>query len=133
MPKKRVKSKKKLTINYRILSHELYEAICSHVSMEELLEGHTMFDKDDPKVCQRLWKAHKERVMELWRMDHNNAGKRPYLFWKCEKLPAPVKEYKNQLEYLEKNKLIEAWEISGINDMKRLYGPKWPEAFKFDF
>ncbi|MHB8277491.1 MAG: hypothetical protein ACYDIA_07550 [Candidatus Humimicrobiaceae bacterium] len=116
MPRKRVKSKQKLIINYTKLTGDLYQSICEEVSMEELLDGsdyentgygngfyYWMFDKKDIEMCKKIWKIHKDEVMKLWKLDKNNVGKRPFLWWKCE-APEPKKKIGRVMRYtLEKN------------------------------
>jgi len=95
MPKKRVKSKQKLTINYNNLTEELYEAICKDVSMFEHLGDYkhlgfeygqyfTMFNKNNPKVCKEIWNLHKDEVMARWKNEPGRAGTRPFLWWTVE-------------------------------------------------
>ncbi|MBA7564369.1 hypothetical protein ES695_10435 [Candidatus Atribacteria bacterium 1244-E10-H5-B2] len=102
MPKKRTRFKKKFNIDYTRLTDELYESICHKVSMEEMLGGYKhlgyfkdmgfdrgyyfMFDKNDPKICRKIWNLHKKAVMERFKTDpKNNAGTRPFLWWISER------------------------------------------------
>ena len=164
MPRKRIKSKKKkINIDYRKLTYDLYEAICHRVSMEEHLGDYKhlgyrehldgnlnyyfFFDKNDPKVCRKIWNLHKKAVMEKWKTDKNNVGSRPFLWWICErpedikiiryekwmdnsdKKPEPVELpdgsleyeypiYEDQAEYLKRLDLLESWEIQEIKALE---------------
>lgn len=101
MPRKRIKSKKKLIIDYTKLTDELFESICKKASMSELIGNYKhlgykygyyfkMFDANNFKVCNEIWDMHKEEVMKRWKLDKNNAGKRPFLWWVCER-PEEIK------------------------------------------
>lgn len=158
MPKKRIRFKKKFILNYARLTEDLYDAICKCVSFEEFLEGYkhlgykygnyfVMFDKNDPKVCRRIWNLHKKAVMEKWKTDpKNNAGRRPFLWWICERSedikflrfekhtnergePEPIEDiypdghtefefpiYESETAYLKRLNLLEAWEIKALGE-----------------
>jgi len=132
MTKKRIKSKRKRTIDLTVLTNELYESICSYTTLDEILTDDYCpwkfvgvatgwkpywkpFDKDDPKICKKVWDMHKKEVMDRWRADKVNAGSRPWLWWVCEANFSSKKadEIKKNMElkYLEEKGLLEDWEI----------------------
>ncbi len=150
MPRKRIKFKGKKVINFNNLTEELYEAICSKNSMEELITRKQMFDKNNPDLCKQIWSLHKEEVTSRRKLDKNNAGKRPCLWWVCERpedikilrydkytningKPEPVEMwpdghieteypiYEGETAYLERLGLLEDWELEVFNSGKLYY------------
>ena len=133
MPRKRIKGKKK-KINLRILTHDLYESICDKVSLVEMLRDYDynnvgakysywfMFDKNDPEKCKEVWDLHKEAVMEKWKLDKNNAGKRPFLWWVCER-PEDIKiiRYEKYKDFNGKPEPREMWPDGHIETEYPIY------------
>lgn len=131
MPRKRVKSKREGGINLKNLTDELYESICNEISFEEILDcseleqeqryfdgyNYLLFNKGDPELCRQIWNMHKVAVMEKWKQDKNNAGKRPFLWWIAEapefmssKEINKIINDRNEREYLTKWGLLKEWE-----------------------
>jgi hypothetical protein len=109
MPRKRIKSKQKLIINHKRLTNELYESICKKVSMSELLGDYKhlgykygyyfkIFNASNLEACKEIWNLHKDEVMNRWKLDKNNAGKRPFLWWIVE-APEPKRKVKQIRRY----------------------------------
>ncbi len=103
MPRKRIKSRRKYTINLKILTDDLYKEICHKTTMKNLFRskgfgagGSTpgvvykphgwLWDKDDPVINKKIWAMHKDKVMRIWQTDINKTGSKPWLCLECEKI-----------------------------------------------
>jgi hypothetical protein len=114
MPRRRIKSKRTNNhVNLKILTDELYDSICSRITMEEMFldQEHkrenfgvglstVFFDKNDPQICKEIWKMHKTEVMKRWQLDKNNTCKRPFLWWIAE-APEPKIKVKRIYKYFK--------------------------------
>ena len=113
------------------------------------LSGMKDIDWEDKKLVSDLWKWHGEKIMNEWRKDPTNAGKRPKIWWhihtkkedfkifRYEKytdfdgnlepremwpdghIETEYPVYESQTAYLERKGLLEDWEMEYFKKNKK--------------
>ena len=76
MPRKRIKSKKKNIYRFMELYGDLH---CVLTWMPPT--GVKDIDWQDKELVRNLWERHGQKIMNEWRTDPTNAGKRPKIWW----------------------------------------------------
>jgi len=140
MPRRRIKSKKKIDI-YRHI--RLWDSL--HIALTWLDLDRINLDWNDTELIKKLWARHGKFIMENWEQDHTNAGRRPKIWWhvftqekdfrilryeshlNLNDEPEPVElpdgsiqhkypVYEGQTAYLYRNNLLKDWEIKELKD-----------------
>jgi len=136
MPKKRIKSKKKFNYDYL----EPYDSLYCALTWIDI-DG-VNIDWNDRELIKKLWNLHGEKIMEIWRQDPANAGKRPKIWWyvnsekdikvlRYEKyknvrgeieareidghLTSEYSIYESESSYLKRKGLLESWELEVLS------------------
>lgn len=139
MPRKRIKSKKKID-SYKKM--KLWDSLYTALVWTNL--DRINLDWTDKKLIKKLWVRHGKFIMETWEQDHTHAGRRPRIWWHVfteekdfkilryekhmdmsDKKPEPVElpdgsieyeypVYEGETAYLYRNNLLKDWEIKEL-------------------
>jgi hypothetical protein len=131
MPRKNIRSKRRVSaVNLNRLNTAQSFYLRTGIVLSGL-EEQLGFKCTDMLIIKALWRTHRGAIMERYRSDPHQAGKRPWAWWQFEN---PREDYKQlqhtyeeietalehrqlidkKLQYLKDNNLLEPWEVEAL-------------------